>query len=133
MAKKAFGTTLQRSGTLVGEITNAAVPEIIQGSVETTSHSTSGSGWKTFMPSGLKELSEFSLTLVAGSTLFNTLYGDMTAESVLVYTVKYSGSGLGDWTFSAFPTSIKISDMDAQSPGMIEMVVKFQTSGSLVA
>lgn len=132
MAKKSYGTVLQRSGTTLGEISGVAVPEIIQDAAETTNHSSGG--WRTFMPSGLKELGEFELTLIAGSSTFSTIYGDMTAESAsIVYTVKYSGSGLGDWVFTAFPTSIKVEDMDAAKPEAMTLKVKFQASGSLTA
>lgn len=131
MAVKSYGTILKKGSTSVGEIISVGVPEIIQEAVETTNHSSNG--WKTFIPSGLKELGEFELTLIAGSTVFNTIYADMTGETVAEYTVDYptGSTNLTDWSFMAFPTSVKIEDMDATKPEAMTFKVKFQSSGSL--
>lgn len=132
MASKSYGTLLNKGSTLVGEIISIAPPEIKAEKAETTNHSSGG--WRTYIPAGLKELGEFELTLNATGSMVSGLYTDITAETVSTYTVVYptvtSGS-LTNWSFSAFPTSVKIQEAKAEKPDSMQVKVKFQASGSL--
>lgn len=131
MANKSYGTVLKKGSTAVGEIVSVGIPEILQDAVETTNHSSSG--WRTFIPNGLKELGEFELSIISGSQTFNTIYADITGATSAVYTIDYptETGNLTDWSFTAFPVSIKVEDMDATKPEAVTMKVKFQASGSL--
>jgi hypothetical protein len=132
MAVKSYGTLLKKGSTTVGEIISTGVPEIKAEKAETTNHSSGG--WRTYIPAGLKELGEFELTLNASGSLVASLYADMAAETVTAYTVSYptatSGS-LTDWSFLAFPTSVKIQEAKAEKPDSIQVKVKWQASGSI--
>jgi hypothetical protein len=133
MANKDYGTVLKKGTVVVGEIVSVGIPEIKAEKAETTNHSSGG--WRTFIPSGLKSLEGFELSVIATGSVILGLYTDITGETVSVYTVDYptqtSGS-LTDWTFNAFPTNIKIEDMKADKPNAMQFKVKFQPTGSLV-
>jgi hypothetical protein len=132
MALKDYGTLLKKGTTTVGEIVSVGIPEIKAEKAETTNHS--GGGWRTFIPAGLKSLEEFELTILATGSLVSSLYTDMTAETISVYTVDYAATTSGsllDWSFNAFPTSLKVTDMQSDKPEAITLKVKFQASGSL--
>lgn len=132
MASKNYGTLLQKGGVTVGEIVSVSIPEVIANKAETTNHSSGG--WRSFIPVGLKELGEFGLTLNATGSLVSSIFADISAETVSTYSVVYptvtSGS-LTNWTFSGFPTSLKIQDASADSPDVMQIEVKYQASGSL--
>jgi hypothetical protein len=133
MAQKSYGTLLKKGAVTVGEIVTVAIPEIVAETTEVTNHSSGG--WRQFIPSGLKSLSEFELTVIATGSLVTSLFADMSSELVTSYTIAYptttSGS-LTNWTFLAIPVSVKVSDAKADSPDAATLVVKFQPSGSVV-
>lgn len=133
MATKSYGTVLKKGSTVVGEIVSTGVPEYKTEKAETTNHSSGGV--RTFIPSGLKEIGEFELTLNATGSLVAGIYADMNAETVSVYTVSYPTSTSGsltDWSFNAFPVSVKIQEAKADKPEQIQVKVKYQATGSLV-
>lgn len=124
MATDNYGVGLKKGTTSIGEIVKISVPEVSTEKKESTSHASSGK--REFIPSGLLELSDFTVTINAISANLVTLYTDMKAKTVAAYTIDYTtGSGLADWTFNAFPLSIKISEMDAQSPDVLRAEIKF--------
>ncbi len=131
MASKSYGTVLKKGSTVVGEIVSTGVPEIKVDKAETTNHSSGG--WRTFIPAGLRELGDFELTLNATGSMVTSIYTDMTAETISTYTVSYptvTTGSLTDWSFTAFPTSIKIQDAKADKPEAMQVKVKYQPSGS---
>jgi len=132
MATKSYGVLLKKGSTTVGEIVSTGVPEVKVSKAETTNHSSGG--WRTYIPAGLKELGEFELTLNATGSLVASLYTDMVAETVTAYTVSYPSSTSGsltDWSFLAFPTSVKIVEAKAEKPDAVQIKVKWQASGSI--
>lgn len=129
--KKSYGTVISRAGVVLGEIVKVNVPEVLQEAADTTNMSSSG--WKTAIPSGLKSVEPFEITILAGSAVFSTIYTDFTGETTSVYQISYAGSALSQWSFSAFPVSVKVGDMDASKPEAMQLIVKLQASGSLSA
>lgn len=133
MANKDFGTLLKKGVTNIGEITNVSIPEYTAEMGEVTNHSSGGV--RQFMPLGLKSLQPFEVTVIATGSLVSSLYADMGSELVTSYTIAYptttSGS-LTNWSFLAFPVSVKVSDAKADAPNAAILTIKFQPSGSLV-
>jgi hypothetical protein len=133
MAGKDYGTILKKGSTVVGEIISTGIPEIKAGKADTTNMSSGG--WVTFIPTGMKELGEFEVGMLVSGSAVGNVYADMLAETVSLYTVAFASvitGSSGSWTFSAFPTSIKVEDAKADKAGVLQVKVKFQASGSLV-
>jgi len=132
MATKSYGVVLKKGSTTIADIVSTGVPEIKVEKAETTNHSSGG--WRTYISAGLKELGEFELTLNATGSYVASLYADMVAETITAYTVSYPSSTSGsltDWSFLAFPVSVKIQDAKADKPEQVQVKVKWQASGSV--
>jgi hypothetical protein len=119
-----YGTLIASGSVVIGEVTNIEPPEVQNPGVEATNHSSGG--WREFIPSGLKELTEFSVTvnyIVSGSALL----AKVTAGTVSSYTITFPSTAA--WTFNALITGFKPEAADAKSPDVLKAVLTFRPTG----
>lgn len=132
-AKSNYGTRLKVGAGYtvdVGEVVSIDPPEIIAEAAEATSQSSAG--WREHVPSGLKELSEFSVTINFTDTYAAAIMSDLTTPTVESYQIQFPDDGATKWAFSAIVTSFKPLSADAASPESLQAEVKFQPTGALV-
>lgn len=130
-----YGVDLQEETTpgggsfaTIGEIVNLDIPSIVTNAIEKTNHASGGH--RQFIPDGLISLDEFPITLNCTQTIVDSMYQNMRAKSVLLYKVVFpSGLGIADWSFGAFPTQIDIQEADAQSPGVMQIIITMRPTG----
>lgn len=122
-----FGTSLKRNGSTLAEVVSVDAPDYTQPAVEATNHSSSGV--REFVSGMLAEMSEFKATLNLLSASITTLVGDLTAGSVIAYSIVFPDTTAQ--TFSAIVTGIKPLAADAQNPDALKMEVTFRPTGTL--
>jgi len=113
---------------VVGEIVNIDPPELVNEAVEATNHSSGG--WREFVSSGLKELTEFTATINFVDAKVSALYNLLVAGTVKNYMIEFPDDGSTTWTFAALVVSVKPLGADAGSPETLQMEVKFQPTGA---
>ena len=135
MADINFGLLLQKEDTplagtytTLGALVDLGLPEILTEAVETTNHSSAG--WRQKIPSGLKELAEFDITVDFTSALFASIYSDINLKVIANYRIVFSDTLLTMWDFAAFPKGIKQDSANAQSPDQLKFTVTFVPSGA---
>lgn len=119
-----YGVTISRAGAGLAGIVNIDMPEMAMEAIETTAHDSGG--WRTFIGSGLKELSEFTITVsYQDGESFST---DMLAGTSRAYVITFPNTVT--WSFSGLVTKVKPSDAEASSPEELLLEVTFQPSGT---
>ena len=136
LAKTNYATSLSSGSSVadlvtVGEVVSIEAPEILNEAVEATNMGSGG--WKEFVSSGLKEVSEFTATVNFVDADMTRLYNNMISGSqVNFYRVSFPDDGNSTWTFKALVTGIKPAGADAGSPEALTAEIKFRPSGSMV-
>ena len=130
MTDSNYGINLKRDGTLLGEITNLAFPEISTESVEKTNHASGGV--REYIPSRLKNVAEFTVTLNTTQTLVDTINDDIDAFTVSAFLIEFPAVlALNGWSFQAFPLSLALQDSDAQTPDVLSANVTLRPTGAV--
>jgi len=129
MANTNYGVIFNKASALVGAVTNIDFPEILTEKAESTSHSSAG--WREYIPNGLLEVGAFGVTLNVTSATISGVMADMIDHSVDTYTIKFPGTVIADWSFDAFPVSVKLDSADSQSPDVFSCVVEFQPTSDV--
>ena len=135
-AKSNYGTLLKvgDAGTptetfaVIGEVVSIDPPEIMAEAIEATNHSSGG--WREFIPSGLKEISEFSATINFVDADVTAIYTDLIAGNLRNYQIAFPDDGSTTWTFGSLVVGLKVLGADATSPEALQAEVKFQPSGA---
>lgn len=126
-----YGILLKKETTVVGEVTDMSFPEIIREDIEKTNHSSGG--LKEFISSGLKEISEFTVSLNTVQAQFTAIEADVSAGTIATYHIHFPVAlGITNWVFSAFPKRIAMQGADAQSPDVLKMDVVFRPTGDIL-
>ncbi len=135
LAESNYGTLLKvgdgdtpEEFAVIGEVVTIDPPEIMAEAVEATNHSSGG--WREFIPSGLKEISEFTATINFVATAVDNLYTDLIAGNLRNYKIEFPDDGTTTWTFGALVVAIKVLGADAASPEALQAEIKFQPTGA---
>lgn len=122
-----LGTLLKKATVVLGEVVSIDPPELMNESIEATNHSSSG--WREFIPGGLKELSEFSadVNFTNGVTVSGML-ADLQAGTKASYSMTFPNTAV--WTFDAYVTKFKPNTADAQSPEVLKATVTLRPTGA---
>lgn len=130
MTDSDYGILLNKDAALFGEVTNMGIPEILTEAVEKTNHSSGGV--REFIPSKLKEIAEFTVTVNLTQTVLDDVNDDIDGGTISTWHVQYPADlGLNDFFFSGFPLSIAVQDADAQSPGVLMADVTLRPTGAV--
>lgn len=121
-----YGTILSDSEGAVGEVVSIDPPEMLNGAIETTNHSSGGV--RKFESGGLKEAAEFKVTINAVVADIATIVTDWKAGTKKAYTITYPNTNRQ--TFSAIVTGIKMLPADATKPEAIKAEVTLRPSDS---
>ena len=122
-----YGTLLKKATTVIGEVVVLDPPELLNEAVEATNHSSGG--YREYIPSQLKELSEFTATVnfVTASGIMN----DVVAGTKATYSIEFPDDGTTTWTFDAYVTGFKPESADASSPEALKATVTFRPTGTV--
>lgn len=112
----------------IGEIVNLDVPALITGEVEKTHHASGG--YRQFIPDGLINLDEFTVTLNCTQAVIDNKYQDMRSKIIRQYRIVFPPAlSIQSWTFGAFPTKIDIQEADAKTPDVTQVELTLRPSG----
>lgn len=125
-ATTTYGVLLKKSTVLIGEVSSVDGMELSKEALEATFHS--NGGWREFITSGLKSLSEFKAVVNYTDGGLSTLITDWSAGTLGSYTLTYANTDV--WTFTALVTKIKPSSADAKSPDTLTAEITFVPSGT---
>ena len=112
--------------TVIGEVTTLDPPELMQEAVEATNHSSGG--WREFIKSGLKELSEFKCTINYIPADSDALVAIALAGTKHNFKITFPNGDV--WAFNALITKFKPSGSDAKSSNTLTAEVTFRPSGT---
>lgn len=136
-AKTNYGTVLKvgdggspETFSVIGEIVSMDPPELVHEAVEVTNQSSGG--WREFVPGGLKELSEFTVTVNFTEDTITSLYTDVVSGTQRNYQIAFPDDGATTWAFAALVVSVKPLSVDAASPEALQAEVKFRPTGNTV-
>src|SRR5574338_583313 len=108
MATSDYGATYTFNGSAIGNCRVVAFPEVATEAVETTTHASGGA--RTFIPSGLLGVGEFTLEIVLETgnvgTIDTAIDNKTVANSVIA-------NGVYTMTFSSFILSYQVLEADA--------------------
>ena len=137
LAESNYGTLLKigDGGTpetfaVIGEVVTLDPPELVNEAVEASNHSSGG--WREFISSGLKELTEFTATINFVDADMSALYNLAVAGTVKNYRIEFPDDGSTTWTFAALVTNVKPLAADAGSPEALQAEIKFRPTGANV-
>jgi len=129
-----YGTLLQRAGTTIAEVVKISPPEIIQEAVEVTNHS-SPSGYREYIPGGLKEMAEFSADInflpnYGQHTVISGIMHDVVSGISQSYSLVFPTTPVVTWTFNALTTRFALADMDAENPDNLSATITLRPTGA---
>lgn len=127
MADTNYGSTFTKGGQSIGKCIVLDFPELSTGKVNITNHS---SGGKTeFIPNGLIEAGDITLSVLAEGTALADMYSDMAAKSIEQCVV---ANDVDTLTFSGWYQSIKEEQADAQNPDAVKVTCVIAITGGVV-
>lgn len=105
-----FGTTITFASGFMAKITSVSWGGIAREPKE-TSHMTSTNGWRTFIPSDLKDPGELTVELQFDKNAATKTNIGGAAETITVtFPVPAGGSTAATWACSGFMTSFEMAD-----------------------
>lgn len=113
-AVNAFGTTIQRDGVEIAEVTNIGGPKLARDSIEVTHHK-SPEMWREKIK-GLKDGGEVSMDLnfMPFNSTHNAAMGLLQDfsddQTISTWTLTFPDSGATTWTFPAFVSGFEPSE-----------------------
>jgi len=122
-----YGTKFQKEGSTpdtyvdIADVVSIKPPSIETEAIESTNHGNNGK--KTYIPSGLIGLSEFSITVNYKST------DSLAAEVGQMGNYKIVFPNGLSWKFQAVMLSFSVNEADATSPDVLQAEISFQPSG----
>lgn len=127
MAEVNYGSTFTKGGNTIGKCIVIDFPELSTGKVNVTNHA---SGGKTeFIPNGLIEAGDITLSVLAENTVLSDMYADMEAKTIEACVISNDVDTL---TFSGWFQSIKEEQADAQSPDAVKITCVVTVTGGVV-
>jgi hypothetical protein len=128
LLKKGDGATPTEAFTAIGQVVSIDPPEFIAEVVESTNHNSGG--YKEFVSSGLKELTEFSAIINFISADVTVFTGLITSGVATNFQLTFPTATPTVWNFSAIVKKVKPMTADAQSPEAMQAEITFQPSGA---
>jgi len=101
-------------------------PESKMGALQITNHA--GAGKTEYIPSGLTDNGEFSLSILGQHGTYGTL---KTAQAAKTVNVCCLTNPLDSLVFSGMITSVKEEAADAQNPDAVKLTVSVQPTGDI--
>lgn len=121
-----YGATYTFNGSSIGPCKVIAFPEVTTEAVETTNHA--GGGVREFIPSGLLQVGEFQLEILAAAGLLGTLDTAMDNKTVANSVL---ANGVDTMTFSSFILGYQVLEADATSPDADRIQVTVKPTGGI--
>jgi hypothetical protein len=122
-----YGTLLKKASTSIGSVVSIDPPDYMNPAIESTNHSSAGV--RVFVSGGLREMSEFKVTINYEIANIATLVTDLVAGTKAAYTLLFPDNT--SQRFSAIPTGIKPMTADATKPEVLKAEITFRPSDSL--
>jgi hypothetical protein len=101
-------------------------PELKMAAVDITNHA--GGGVTEYIPSGLLDVGEFTLSILGQHGTYGTLKAAQVAKTVNVCSLT---NPLDSMVFSGMLTSIKEEPADAKSPDAVKLTVTVRPTGNI--
>ncbi len=101
-------------------------PEVKMAAVDITNHQ--GGGVTEYIPSGLTDVGEFTLSILGQHGTFNTLKTAQAAKTVNVCSLT---NPLDSMVFSGMITSVKEEAADAKAPDAVKLAVTVRPTGNI--
>jgi len=124
-----YGTLLKQNGVTIAEVVSIDPPTITNPIMEATN--LSSGAWREYIPMGLKEMSEMSVTMnLVNSAVASGIMASVEAGTNASYALVFPNTHTQ--TFTAVPVSYKIESVNAQSPEAAKFTLVLKPTGSLV-
>lgn len=120
-----YGSTFTFNATSIGKCIVIGFPELATEGADTTNHSSGGFGES--IPNGLIRISDLTMSVLNEAGAYLALRTLMVNKTVATAVI---GNGVDTLTGSAFVTSVKLEDADAQSPDANKLTVVLACTGS---
>lgn len=126
MADSNYGSTFTKGAASIGKCIVVDFPELSTGKANITNHA---SGGKTeYIPTGLIEAGDITLSVLAEATTLSGMYTEMEAKTVSECVITNPVDTL---TFDGFYQSIKVESADAQKPDVVKLTVVLAVTGGV--